>query len=234
MAAVGDRQHLVDAVRNAAAVIGVSLFDTEAETLANAVLFALDEGEPVNPDDFPDPMPGYRRVIRDGGAYYEPIGASQADRIAEDHGDQRRGPFRRMTLFHGGVPFLKRYALELDLFGVYLHHLCGADPGMDLHDHPFPFVTVVLWGGYSDIQCDARLASKAAKIQERFRYWGRWSIHRMPLTIAHRIDAVKPHTWTLVLRGRKSRDWGFYPPDGYMSQRAYDYETRRPVSEVHG
>lgn len=41
-------------------------------------------------------------------------------------------------------------------------------------------------------------------------------------------------TRTLVLRGRKSQQWGFYLPSGFVDQRRYDYHTRRPATEVRG
>lgn len=171
-------------------------------------------------------------------------GASQADRIAEDHADRRRGPFRKLVLFHDGVPFLKRWALDVGPFGLYLHHVCGADPGKDLHDHPWPFVSIVLWGHYTDEWMPARQAPAAAQIAETLDTAGSvthgvvrecplWSVHRVKHIDAHRITHARPNTWTLILRGRKTRDWGFYPPDGYVSQRLYDYDTRRPV-EVRG
>lgn len=167
-------------------------------------------------------------------------GASRADRIAEDHADQRKGALRRLTLFHGGRSFLRRHGIDLRLFGIYVHHIDAPDPGMDLHDHPWPFVSLILRGGYRELWAPAREASDWAKISEAWdgvyltgveRSWRRWSIHRVRLTDAHRIIDAEPGTVTLVLRGLKSRDWGFYPPGGYVSQREYDYETRRPVRE---
>lgn len=50
----------------------------------------------------------------------------------------------------------------------------------------------------------------------------------------HRITETLPRTWTLVLRGPKSRPWGFYLPTGYVVQTAYDYRARRPLAETRG
>lgn len=131
---------------------------------------------------------------------------------------------RRLTLRHGGRTFLDRWGVECRWFGVFLHHIAGPDPGIDIHDHPWPFVTLILRGGYSE---------RAADIREpwmtTFRRWPRWSIHRMPLTIAHRILRADPGTWTLVIRGRKSRDWGFYlwEDNRWVPWRDYDFVSRR-------
>lgn len=149
--------------------------------------------------------------------------------------------FRRLTLTGPtGAVFLDRFGVGTRWFGFYLHRILDADPGLDLHDHPWPFVSLILHGGYEEEAIDSREAPRWAAFAENFgvrprgwvREWGRWSIHRMPLTIAHRITAVRPHTWTLVLRGRKSRSWGFYLPDGFVDQRSYDYVARRPVTET--
>jgi len=151
----------------------------------------------------------------------------------------------RLTLRHAGRAFLDRRGFECRWFGIYLHRIDAPDPGRDLHDHPWPFVSIILRGGYEEKYADTREApflALAAEQNERcvgpdratcrrgFRTgWAVGSIHRMPLTMCHRIVAVHPGTMTLVLRGRKSRQWGFYQPIGWVSHRRYDYQTRRPV-----
>jgi hypothetical protein len=155
--------------------------------------------------------------------------------------------FRRLTLRHNGEVFLDRFGIGTRWFGIYVHRIVAPDPGLDLHDHPWPFVSLILRGGYAEEYADARDAARLAGFAKdplrpagtgnrgRLRAWGRWSIHRMPLTIAHRIAVVQAGTWTLVLRGCKSRSWGFYLPTGYVDQRDYDYRARRPVAETrHG
>lgn len=174
-------------------------------------------------------------------------GASQADRDAEDAAHRRRGPWRRLDLIHGGRPFLRRIGFDgWRQAGLFIHRLDLPDPGRDLHDHPWAFVSLVLRGGYSEVWCsDVRTvpAWEQALAGERSmndvpsstwgtRRWRRWSIHAMPLGVAHRIVDVEPGTVTLVLRGRKARVWGFYQPDGWVPQDRYDYRTRRPVSEA--
>lgn len=145
---------------------------------------------------------------------------------------------RRLTLSHDGKTFLDRWGLVHErIGGFYVHRIAGPDPGLDLHDHPWPFLTWILWGGYSEEVASADSAVTCAQIAERWpdtctpgvpRSWRRWSIHRMPLTVAHRITSAKPHTWTIVLRGPTRRVWGFYPPTGRVEWTGYDYATRRP------
>ena len=164
---------------------------------------------------------------------------------------------RRLTLSHDGEPFLERWGLVWDrLGGVYIHHIAAADPGMDLHDHPFAFVTIVVRGGYFERYCDTRQAALRPEVvrgprhlDHEGRYWG-WrkigditqpncvrrrrlpSVHFMPLHIAHQIEAVDKNTWTIVLRGPTRRRWGFYDRGRWVDWEAYDYEVRRPSSAV--
>lgn len=133
--------------------------------------------------------------------------------------------WRRLTLNHNGKSFLDRWGIDLGPVGVYVHHIAGPDPGLDLHDHPWPFATIILRGGYVEAIADTR-----EPWMTRTRSWHRWSIHRMPFTVCHRITLAQPRTWTLIVRGRKSRTWGFYLTDDnrWVPWDQYDYATRRP------
>lgn len=170
-------------------------------------------------------------------------GASAADRDAEDHADRRsRFGWRTMHLIHGGQSFLRRAGVDgFKLAGIVVHHIDGPDPGKDLHDHPWPFVSIILRGGYTELRANTRSAPALAAIAEEsgnlYDYGEivmrpRFSTRRMPLTDCHRIIGAKPGTMTLMLRGRKFRSWGFYQPEGYVDSRLYDYATRRPVHEA--
>lgn len=158
------------------------------------------------------------------------------------HGDRdkRRGIWRALDLVGPAGTFMRRRGVDLRAFGVYVHRIDQPDPGLDLHDHPWPFVTFVLRGGYCDEAADARLAQSNAQLAEAYpstctpgahRCWKRWSVHRVRMTDAHRITHVQPRTVTLVLRGRKSRAWGFFMPAGWLDQSRYDYRARRPLIE---
>jgi len=163
--------------------------------------------------------------------------------------DRRRGLWRRLKLVTpGGRVFLDRSGVDLRLFGVYVHRIELPDPGLDLHDHPWPFVSIILRGGYTEEAAAARDAQAFAAWAETVelsgaaergsiprgyrRTWRRGSVHRIRTTDAHRITTTEPGTLTLVLRGRKWRSWGFYCPDGFVDHRRYDYETRRPLEAV--
>jgi hypothetical protein len=151
---------------------------------------------------------------------------------------------RRLDLIHDGRTFLRRRGIEHErLGGLLVHFLDGPDPGLDLHDHPWSFATLVLRGGYTEEWCEARLATKHhfpvpppggtptdRLLSNRTRLWPRWSLHRMPLHVAHRITSVRPGTVTLLYRRPKGRRWGFFLPTGWVDGESYPYDERRPMS----
>lgn len=156
------------------------------------------------------------------------------DRVREQRPERSWwGLWRRLDLIGpDGEPFLRRRGLDgqrLRLGGVLLHRIDAPDPGLDLHDHPWAFLSVVLRGGYIEEWAETRHACQRWATPQ-VRRWRRWSIHRMPLTVAHRITAVEPGTVTLVVRGRHRRRWGFYLPGGWIDWEEYPYDERRPVA----
>ena len=71
-----------------------------------------------------------------------------------------------------GSTFLRRRGIEHErLGGLLLHFLDGPDPGLDLHDHPWPFATLILRGGYTE-----EVAPIAAVPAHRYEpaTWGAW------------------------------------------------------------
>lgn len=70
----------------------------------------------------------------------------------------RKGLYRRLTLRRAdGQVYLNRWGVGHDRVGrVLLHKMEAPDPGVDLHDHPWWFVSIVLWGGYTEQRADIR------------------------------------------------------------------------------
>jgi hypothetical protein len=115
--------------------------------------------------------------------------------------------------------------LQTPWWAVYLHWINEPDTDRDIHDHPWRFWSLILRGGYTE-EIYERLAPIIAK-----RRWRQWSAHHMPITMAHRITSVEPKTVTLVITGRRVRDWCFWTEDGLIPWRQYlaDNENRGDV-----
>jgi hypothetical protein len=95
---------------------------------------------------------------------------------------------------YSGEPYLTRYYIFLKKrkwfpFNVFLHHFHKNDQD-DLHDHPWPYCSVILKGGYWERTPDGRFWRPPGHI--RFR--SAKSLHRLEL---------EPHTdtWTLFIVG---------------------------------
>lgn len=104
---------------------------------------------------------------------------------------------------------------------VFLHRTFRADPGRDVHNHPWPWAgTFVLWGGYVQL-IKERLPT--GYYSERFVRVDRWTWHRDGFypNQYHRIVSVKPNTWTLFVTGPRLRDWGFLVRGAHIRWRPY-------------
>lgn len=156
---------------------------------------------------------------------------------------------RRLRLRRGdGEVYLDRWGWSCrGWFGIYLHRMTAPDPGIDLHDHPWPFVSIVLRGGYTEERSDIRDAPKFAAIASAWpdtcrrgveMSWRAGTIHRVRVDECHRIISLqRTPTWTLCLIGRKFRNWGFYEPaasGGFVSHRPYSTARRDLYAEDIG
>jgi hypothetical protein len=113
-------------------------------------------------------------------------------------------------------PLLTRYYLiDTRWFALYLHHLQASDEDRALHDHPWSFVTVLLSGGYYE---HVRIGIATVRQWRR-----RFSVLWRPAEWQHRLELVRP-TWTLVLRLRRRREWGFITSRGWLHWKAYGRE----------
>jgi hypothetical protein len=148
----------------------------------------------------------------------------------------------RLTTAEGDTYLDRLRIVQTPWFGVYLHRLGTPDPGVDLHDHPWPFVSVILRGGYEEQVAPTRSAPERARRAEAMpmanfmrglpRSWRRGSMHRLRLTECHRISTLfRVPTWTLILAGRRQQPWGFYTPSGFVDSRDYDELGRRDLRQ---
>lgn len=100
--------------------------------------------------------------------------------------------------------YLTRWRIiQTPWFGIYVHRFGGPDSRPTLHDHPWPFVSLVLRGGYIE-----RRAYGQPGVTVRH-------INVKRATDVHWIDQLlRTPTWTLMLVGRRRRTWGYVDPGG--------------------
>lgn len=80
-----------------------------------------------------------------------------------------------------------------------------------MHDHPWPFVSVILAGGYYEVTPAKGWKDGEGPTQRR--WYGPGRVLTRPAEWIHRVE-IPPgrDAWTLILRGRKERSWGFWCP----------------------
>ena len=137
---------------------------------------------------------------------------------------RKKGPWRRLVLRRAdGQVYLSRWGFGHDRVGrVLLHRMDAPDPGLDLHDHPWSFVSIVLRGGYTEVRCDARITSG-----DRVNARRPGSVQLMRLDETHTIVRLhRQRCWTLVIGGPRRRRWGFYVNGKWMPEAEYDATIR--------
>lgn len=110
-----------------------------------------------------------------------------------------------------GEPYLERYYIGA-LFGrqVWLHHFVRNDAERHVHDHPWSALSVVLAGGYDEETPGKDWRSYPVTYRHRAP-----ALNWISASKRHRIVAVLPGTWSLMIVGpRTGRGWFFYGADG--------------------
>lgn len=124
---------------------------------------------------------------------------------------EKQNPYYFVIEGATGEPYMVRYkVLRLPWFKVFLHHILRSDEDPDLHDHPWNFVSIILWQGYYEVL-------PSPEWPRRLRAG---SVVRHRATDAHRLILERP-AWTLVFVTGKKRPWGFHTSGGWTSFPAY-------------
>lgn len=147
----------------------------------------------------------------------------------------------------GDSPYLTRWIFPRILGLRPLLHKFHRSDADEHHDHPWWFVTIILWRGYYEetvesetMRCEhcewfRRAAVKHCSwekcertytpITKRKRVWPGMILFRRA-EHRHRVVLVdgKP-AWTLVFTGRKKRVWGFFTARGWQDFKSY-FEER--------
>lgn len=103
-------------------------------------------------------------------------------------------------------PYMVRwYLFRRERVAAFLHLFFRSDEDRALHDHPWSFITIILWRGYVEHTPSGRRRKWPGMICFRPAEW------------RHRVELVdgKPAV-TLVIRFKKRREWGFWTPAGFI------------------
>lgn len=109
---------------------------------------------------------------------------------------------------NGEVYFTRLVIIDCRWFGLFLHIIKDDDPC--LHDHPWSYVSLMLWGGYREYYDDG--ASRLIRP-------GTLSYHKAGFK--HRLE-MKRTAWTLFFTLPPVQDWGYYTPQGFVQGEKYE------------
>jgi hypothetical protein len=131
-------------------------------------------------------------------------------------------------------PLMRRWVIETPAGSARLHHFLKSDDTRALHNHPWWFVTFPLSpGGYVDVvpcpgceegyvyykdgsfeTCD--LCMGGGRSQEHVQAW---RLHYRKPGYTHAV--LTDGCWTVIVTGRKLREWGFWLHARFFESRRY-------------
>lgn len=138
-------------------------------------------------------------------------------------------PIWRQQLGDPKCPYAERWVLPLGPLGsIRLHRWFRSDDKRAKHDHPSDFITLVLWGSYTDL-CDGK-GSRPIEPHRCGLCHGRPGIicdicgngmrnekmtpgklRRRHAEHRHTVDVISS-CWTLLYFWPERREWGFWTP----------------------
>lgn len=121
-------------------------------------------------------------------------------------------------------PYLTRwYLFRRPRIAFFLHLFIRSDEERALHDHPWSFITIILWRGYIEhtenievCECGS-FDCKFSKLVKRARRKWPLMICWRPAEWRHRVELVKgKQAVTIVIRFKERREWGFWERTGFV------------------
>ena len=137
---------------------------------------------------------------------------------------KRLGRYRVIMDRVDGEPYLERYYVFLRdrtwfPFNIFVHKFLKSDPD-DVHDHPWPFATLILRGGYWEWR--PLFDAQGLRQGETARWCCAGSFRTARANTYHRIELDPDVTcWTLFIPGAKQRDWGFLVKNKWVQWEQY-------------
>lgn len=103
------------------------------------------------------------------------------------------------------------YVIRTEPFALFVHRFVRSDEDRALHDHPWNFIVIPIWRGYREhnVKGVRRVLPILGIRYRRARY-------------RHKVELIdgKP-AWSLFIRFRYRRVWGFWPKEGFKNWRQW-------------
>ncbi len=143
---------------------------------------------------------------------------------------QRLGRHRIILDRQSSEPLLERYYVFLKdrtwfPFNIFVHKFLKSDPD-DVHDHPWPYATLILKGGY--YEWIPQFDKQGNKFNEIAVWRGPGSFRVCGADSYHRIELDPSVTaWTLFMPGPQEKEWGFLVKNKWVHNEEYLEEKVR-------
>jgi hypothetical protein len=119
---------------------------------------------------------------------------------------------RIYPLFKGDLKLLN-FKIK-PMFNVLVHNITESE-GDDMHDHPWDFLSIILYGGYFETTPKGR------------KWYGPGSIIYRKADTPHRIEVHSKGVWTLFIHGKEKREWGFIKDNNWLHYTKYPQSRLR-------
>lgn len=127
-----------------------------------------------------------------------------------------------IEIFGQPQPFMKRWlvtgrrgAQDCEPFEIFIHKITGDDP-MELHDHPWASVSVMLSGEVVE-EFAPEMTDPCDRSKHEFRVITQGEVVIRPAEFAHRLMPAGEGAITLFMVGPWTRDFGRFFADGWRS-----------------
>lgn len=115
--------------------------------------------------------------------------------------------------------------------GARVHHILRSDNDRHFHDHPWPFVTIILRGGYFEQRPVLDAAGRVVRVVERWH--GPGSVLFRRAQDWHKLRLPEGATaWTLFVTGPHRQGWGFNVDGRKVPWREYVGEAGSDFAEA--
>ena len=124
----------------------------------------------------------------------------------------------------GNLRFRRFAILESKYLNIYIHTFWYPEKDLFLHDHPWNFFSLILNGGY----IEKTKKGNNSKIVGSYGFYKANHLHQIL-----QISDCEEFTRTLVITGKRRREWGYEKKDGsWISHKEYRETYTRDKREI--
>ena len=122
---------------------------------------------------------------------------------------------REISSKEGIVHFRRYRILETEWFSIYIHNILESDKDIHSHNHPWNFLSIILYGGYEESRSISSCSHFASKLIIKW-------FTQMNINEFHKIKLLKNSCWTLVFTGKRiNPNWGYLTKNGFIGFEEY-------------